>query len=305
MRILVVDDDLGSRLLAEATVQALGHECRTAADGDDAWAQLQDFRPDVLVSDRSMPGLDGLELCRRLRSGTADRYTYVVLVTSLSNPADVLEGMRAGADDYVTKPLNPFDLETRLLAAERVTSLHAELAQARTELTRLARTDSLTGLRNRLGLDEALELQHVVSQRYDRAYCLALGDVDHFKSYNDAYGHPAGDDVLRALGAVLARSVRDVDGVFRYGGEEFLLLLPEQELEGGQSAVRRVLDAVRGLALPHSGSPTGFVTMSFGVATCAPGRRLTSAELVGQADAALYVAKAAGRDRVVATGATG
>jgi diguanylate cyclase (GGDEF)-like protein len=303
MRILVVDDDLGSRLVAEATVQALGHECMTASDGDEAWRLVEELSPDVVVSDRAMPGLDGLELCRRIRSGRGDGYTYIVLVTSLSNPDDVRDGMRAGADDYVTKPLNPFDLEIRLLAASRVTTLHAQLEQARAELTHLATTDPLTGLRNRQGLTEYLDQQHALNQRYDRAYCVALGDVDHFKRYNDAYGHPAGDRVLREIAEVLRSGVRDVDETFRYGGEEFLLVLPEQEAAGALVVVERLLSKVRALGLEHrQGTPAGIVTMSFGIATCAPGRRLTTAALIGEADEALYAAKAAGRDRVLVAG---
>lgn len=307
MKILVVDDDHGSRLVAEATVQALGHECVSATDGDRAWELVQDFQPDVVVSDREMPGLDGLELCRRIRSLPPGGYTYVVLVTSLSNPDHVLEGMHAGADDYVTKPLNPFDLQVRLLAAQRVTQLHAELGRAKAELVRQANTDPLTGLRNRLAMLDNLAQTHTISERYDRAYCLALCDVDLFKNYNDTYGHPAGDDVLRELASTMLAGVRDVDRVYRYGGEEFLLLLPEQTAAGARTALERLLDEVRGLALEHrTGGVTGRVTMSIGIATCRPGRRLSRQELLAEADEALYEAKAQGRDRIViAAGAMG
>lgn len=250
-----------------------------------------------------MPGLDGLELCRRIRAADVQKYTYIVLVTSLSNPSDVLDGMHAGADDYVAKPLNPFDLETRLLAARRVTSLHAELARARADLTRLAATDPLTGLRNRLHLSAELEQLHAVSQRYGRSYCAVLADVDHFKRYNDTYGHPAGDEVLRAVGTVLRVGVRAVDRAFRYGGEEFLLLLPEQTAAGAVIAVERLLQQVRGLSLEHrTGGSSGLVTMSFGIAACAAGAGLTASAVVDAADSALYTAKDTGRDRLAVAG---
>jgi diguanylate cyclase (GGDEF)-like protein len=297
MRIVVVDDDPGSLLVAQASVVALGHECLTAADGDTAWELIQQTAPDVVVTDRSMPGLDGLDLCRRIRETAGDRYTYLVLLTSYKERADVLVGMQAGADDYVTKPLDPFDLETRLLAAQRVTSLHTELARARRALADQARTDPLTGLRNRLELSRDLQRLHDLSQRYDRDYCLVLGDIDHFKHYNDSSGHQAGDDALTQVARALQHGVRDVDTVYRYGGEEFLILLPETSSTAATIAIERLLGAVRGL------EPTGGpVTMSFGIAAYRPARLLSSAALLAEADGALYAAKAGGRDRLVVAG---
>ena len=219
MRVLVADDDLGSRLVAQAAVESLGHECLAAADGLETWDLFTVWQPEVLVTDRTMPGLDGASLCERIRSVEKDSYTYIVLLTALGHPSDVLTGMRAGADDYVTKPLDPFELEATLLAASRVTRLHEELAIAREELIRQARTDPLTGLRNRLGLADALDQLHTISCRYGRSYCVAVFDVDHFKKFNDIYGHLAGDQALRTVSAALASKVRDSDGVYRYGGK--------------------------------------------------------------------------------------
>jgi diguanylate cyclase (GGDEF)-like protein len=299
VRVLVVDDDFGSRMVAEATVQALGHTCLTAEDGDQAWRSIRESAPDVVVSDRAMPGMDGLELCRRIRAMSADSYIYIVLVTSLSNPVDVLEGMHAGADDYIGKPLHPFDLETRLLAARRVTELHAELARTRAELRRQASTDPLTGLRNRLTLDGDLQQLHAVSERYGRSYSLALCDVDNFKGYNDTYGHPAGDAVLRQIATAMVASVRTVDRVYRYGGEEFLIVLPEQPATPAHLVLERVLGAVRALRIVHDASgATNVVTLSAGVASCTPERRISGATLLTEADHALYRAKTNGRDQV-------
>ena len=230
MRVLIADDDLGSRLVAKAAVLAQGHECLTAPDGDEAWRLMSQFRPDVLVTDRNMPGLDGLDLCRRIRASDQDGYTYIVLLTALDDPDEVIAGMEAGADDYLTKPLDPFALHTRLLAATRVTELHAELARARTALLAQANTDPLTGLRNRHGLVADLAQLDHLSLRYGRSYCIAMCDIDAFKAYNDAYGHPAGDQALRTVAAVFSEVARQGDRVYRYGGEEFLVLLPEQDL---------------------------------------------------------------------------
>ncbi len=240
MRVLVADDDLGSRLVAQAAAQAQGHHCVTAADGREAWRLMSQFRPDVLISDRDMPGLDGLTLCRQIRNSEQDGYTYIVLLTALGDPAEVTAGMQAGADDYLTKPLDPFELQTRLLAANRVTALHAELAAARSALLQQANTDPLTGLRNRLGLAADLEQLDHHSQRYGHSYCVAMCDIDFFKAYNDTYGHPAGDQALRSVAAILGDQVRKGDRLYRYGGEEFLILLPEQGVVEASAALERV-----------------------------------------------------------------
>ncbi|MHA7292177.1 GGDEF domain-containing protein [Arthrobacter sp. MDT3-24] len=233
MKVLVVDDDPGSLLAAKAAVERSGHECLTAADGYAAWRLYQSHRPKVVVTDLMMPGLDGLGLCRAIRRAEKDSsYTYLILLTSLGAREDVLAGMDAGADDYVTKPLDPFTLHTRLIVALRVTSLHTELAGYRRMLAEQARTDPLTGLRNRLTLPEDLQQLHRRSERYGLDYCLAMCDVDNFKSYNDTYGHQAGDAALKTVADALAGQVRQSDGIYRYGGEEFLLLLPDQSWSG-------------------------------------------------------------------------
>ncbi len=299
MKVLVADDDLVSRIMLHSSVEALGHECLVAEDGDEAWRLHQDTGPDVVITDRMMPGVDGLELCRRIRARPAERYTYIILATSLTERYDVLMGMEAGADDYLAKPLDPFDLETRLIAALRVTSLHAELARFRCELGRLARTDALTQLRNRLNLGDDLASAHARSQRSGRGYCLVMCDVDSFKRYNDTYGHQAGDEVLRALGATLSAQARQGDSVYRYGGEEFLLLLPDEALSSAAAAGERIRSAIEDLAIVHSGSRVaGVVTISVGVAAFDPGEDTTSQAMLARADAALYEAKTAGRNRV-------
>jgi PleD family two-component response regulator len=272
MRVLVADDDPGSLLVARAAVEQAGHECITAADGDAAWELYRSHRPHVVVTDLKMPGRDGLSLCRAIRAADKDAYTYLVLVTSHGSRDDVLAGMDAGADDYVTKPLDPFHLQTRLLAAHRVTTLHADLAYSRAALSVQARTDPLTGLHNRLKLSEDLAALHSRSERYTEDYCIALCDVDDFKSYNDTYGHVAGDSALHA-GAAL-------------------------------TAMERGLASVSSLGIRHSGTAAGVLTLSAGVSAYAAGNgnRVTSAALLQEADAAMYAAKSAGKNRVQAAG---
>ncbi len=299
MKILVVDDELVSRLVVQAAVERLGHRWVAASDGEEAWRHFQDDRPDVLITDLLMPEADGLELCRRVRASAETGYTYIILATMLGGHEDVVRGMEAGADDYLVKPVEPFDLQAKLIAAERVTALHAELGRYRAELAKLARTDALTQLANRRSLEEDLRMLDARSQRYGRPYCVAICDVDHFKTYNDTLGHQAGDEALRAVAAKLAAEVRASDGVYRYGGEEFVLVLPEQSLQTARAAVERVRAAVEQLAIPHPGrGPGGVVTMSFGIAGFRPGLTTTAEDLLEQADAALYEAKEAGRNRV-------
>ncbi len=298
MKILVADDDPGSLLVAQASVESAGHDCIVAEDGAMAWRLYQEHQPDVVVTDLVMPGLDGLALCRAIRARTDDLYTYIVLVTSQGSRQDVLAGLEAGADDYVTKPLDPFVLHARLLVALRVTSLHADLAHYRRALAEQARTDPLTGLHNRLRLSEDLEQLHTRSERYEHNYCLAMCDVDNFKSYNDLYGHQAGDLALRAVAAVLANEARQSDGVYRYGGEEFLLVLPHETQAGARTFVERALAGVRALDIVHSGDPSGRLTVSAGISAFTPHHRVSPELLLGEADAALYAAKAGGRNRV-------
>jgi diguanylate cyclase (GGDEF)-like protein len=299
MRILVVDDEPTSRLLVQAAVDWLGHQWIAADDGQAAWECFQQDKPDVLITDLMMPGVDGLELCRRVRANAQTSYTYIILVTVLSDRQDIVRGMDAGADDYLVKPLQLFDLQARLIAAQRVTDLHAELDRHRAQLAHLARHDPLTGLSNRRSLDEDLEVLHARSQRYGRGFALAMCDIDRFKAYNDTHGHQAGDQALRAVAATIAGEVRGGDGVYRYGGEEFLLVLPEQTLDTALVAVERVRSAVERLAIPQpAAGPGGRLTLSAGIAAFSPGEPTTAQELLGRADAALYRAKSAGRNQL-------
>ncbi|MFK4638053.1 GGDEF domain-containing response regulator [Paenarthrobacter histidinolovorans] len=294
MKILIADDDQISRMITKAAVEQSGHDCIVAVDGDSAWQLFQEHSPEAVVTDLMMPGLNGLDLCRAIRAAGKDRYTYVILVTSHGSRKDVLAGMEAGADDYVTKPLDPFSLHIRLLAAQRITSLHADLARYRSALTEQARTDPLTKVHNRLKLSEDLGELHDGSH----GYCLAMVDVDNFKSYNDIYGHQAGDAALVAIADTLASQVRATDAVYRFGGEEFLLLLREQSAATADLVMERVRSAVHDLTIEHSGDPDGVLTISAGIAASPGGHPAGTEHLLREADLALYAAKAAGRNRV-------
>lgn len=306
MKVLVADDSAVPRLILQKTLESLGHETVTAVDGDDAWARYQAFLPDVVLSDWLMPGMDGIEFCRLIRDDPADRYTYFVLLTAMTEVEHVITAMAAGADDFIVKPLEQTALQATLIAARRVTALHEQLRDQRASLERLnsllfddARRDSLTLLGNRLRLSEDLAAAAARVQRYGHTYCLALLDIDFFKRFNDALGHPAGDAALRTVAQTLAGSVRSGDMVYRYGGEEFLILLPEQTLETARVAVERVRAAVQAVALPHPDNPpSGVVTVSGGIAQVDPIEHDNVNDWLRHADEALYRAKAGGRNRV-------
>jgi two-component system cell cycle response regulator len=305
VKILVADDDATSRLITEAALRHLGHQCETVTDGAAAWNAFRSGCYDVVISDWMMPGQTGLELCRSIRSDSSNDYTYFILVTRHQAFEQVLEGMDAGADDYIVKPLNPKDLQARLVAAARITSLHRQLRDQRTELeglnielTAIARRDPLTGLANRRALREDLEVLEARVARYGHRYCMAVLDVDHFKSYNDSYGHQAGDRILETIATALKNHARTGDTLYRYGGEEFLCMFPEQSLATGAQAIQRMRAGVERLAIPHLASPFGVLTFSAGLAMLEPGDTRSASDVLKEADEALYRAKQLGRNRV-------
>lgn len=306
MRVLIAEDDNVSRLILLRAVQKFGHECLAARDGLEAWELFQDSDVDMVISDWMMPGMDGIELCRRIRAEDGRPYTYFIFVTALGDKEHLIAGITAGADDYLTKPFDPDELQIRLITAARVTVLHRQLREQRAELERLnsqlfdqARRDPLTQLGNRLRLREDLEALVGRVERYGHGYCAALCDIDFFKAYNDTYGHLAGDEVLALVARTLARGFRRGDTVYRYGGEEFLVILPVASLEAATTAVERVRNEIEALGIAHRARPAPeVITMSAGIASLLPGSGKTVDTWLEEADQALYAAKAAGRNRI-------
>jgi two-component system chemotaxis response regulator CheY len=307
VRVLVAEDSALTRAMLSNALTAMGHECLVAVDGDEAWARFQASGADVIISDRLMPGLDGLELCRRVRERPGDTYTYFVFLTALTHKSEILEGMYEGADDYLPKPLDLDELRARLIAAERVTALHRRLAeqaqaleQSNRALFEIARTDPLTGLGNRLLMAETLTSLQAHVTRYGGSYALALCDLDRFKAYNDILGHIEGDQALRTIASVLKQTIRDTDSIFRYGGEELLVVLPEQTLDSAALAGERLRRAISAIALPHPHNlPYGIVTLSIGIAAFEGTGALDFEAIIAEADTALYEAKRSGRNRVI------
>jgi diguanylate cyclase (GGDEF)-like protein len=306
MKVLIAEDSAVARVALETTLSSLGYDCVVAEDGEAAWELFLACRPDVVISDWLMPGIDGDELCRRVREHPGPSYTYFIMLTSLAAQAHVVRGMEAGADDYLKKPFDTDDLNARLIAAARVRALHERLHAQQTELEVLnmslfeeARRDPLTHVGNRIALGEQLPQLAARAERYGQTYCIALYDVDRFKLFNDTQGHLAGDHVLSAVAAAIASKGRTEDTVYRYGGEEFLVVLPEQDLEDARAATERVREGIFALGMPHPASGVGaVVTVSAGVAQLEKADAGDFEAVLRRADVGLYRAKEHGRNHV-------
>lgn len=306
MRVLIAEDDAIPRMILKLAVEQAGHHCLVAEDGSQAWDMYQNVSVDVLISDRIMPGLDGLELCKRVRQSPGSGYTYFIFLTALGDREQIIAGIQAGADDYLPKPLDPEDLRIRLMVAVRVTELHRQLAIQKAELERLnrelfeqGRCDPLTHLGNRLRLMEDLSVISGKAERYNNDYCAIMCDVDNFKLYNDFYGHLAGDEVLRTIAQTLAKMCRNGDAAYRYGGEEFIVLLPEQKPANVKIAAERLCRGVEALQIPHlTKGPGAVVTISAGVAPLLASDFKAMHLWLKRADEAMYRAKQAGRNQV-------
>ncbi len=311
MKILIADDSPAYRLALQRAVEGLGHECVMAEDGDEAWAIYERGDFEVLISDWVMPGIEGDELCRRVRS-SGRGYCYVIVLTALDDNDHMLRGMTAGADDFLAKPLVTEELEARLAAATRVTKLHRALTDQQVELERLneelkdvARQDPLTAVGNRLRLEEDLDKIDARAVRDGRDYAVVMCDIDHFKGLNDHSGHERGDEVLREVAKALVDGSRRTDSVYRYGGEELVVVMPNCSAEQMGAAAERLRAGVEALGLTHPTVECGVVTVSAGVATRLPKDDDGIEGVLRRADRALYEAKHAGRNKVVSDDGTG
>ncbi len=298
MKVLVADDDAVCRLLLHKTLTAWGYEVVAVSDGRAAWQVLQaDDGPSLVILDWLMPGLDGGQLCRMIRERVCDCYTFVLMLTARRSHLDLLEGLQAGADEYLRKPFDPAELRARLNTGRRIVQLQNELIAARDALRRQATRDALTGVYNHAAILEILERELGRAHREGRPLGVAIGDLDHFKQVNDRHGHLAGDAVLRAVTDLLVTVMRPYDLIGRYGGEEFLVVLPGCD----ESSTFKVCERLRGRLAEqpvlHEGLPIP-VTLSVGAAVSTKALTAGVVELIRAADSALYRAKALGRNRI-------
>jgi diguanylate cyclase (GGDEF)-like protein len=292
--VLIADDDLDIRELVALRLRNAGYEVITAENGEQALRLVDERTPDLLLLDVSMPGMDGLEVCRRVQHG-GPTAPPVIFLTARAHPAGCLEGFDAGAVDYVTKPFRPAELLARVSAAIRAKAVRDAFA-------REATTDGLTAILNRRGLELRAEEAFDLARRYERPLACLMVDIDHFKRVNDTHGHRGGDAVLRQVAERIRSATRISDIVGRYGGEEFVLLLPETDEENAVLAAEKVRRQIADeplLVASQTGAPaTVELRVSVGVA-CFDVCTIDAAELISSADAALYQAKRLGRDRVV------
>ena len=297
---MIAEDDPVSRRILEATLTKWGYEVVVTADGEQAWEVMrQDGAPNLAILDWMMPGMKGTEVCRRIRSHS-DRtpsYAYIVLLSTKAQKQDLIHGMDAGADDYLIKPFDPGELQVRLAAAKRMLDLQAELLETQEALRHEALHDSLTGLWNRSAILEILQNEVVRARRQGTSVGVIIADLDHFKRINDTCGHLAGDTTLRKATEIMQSKLRRYDTIGRYGGEEFLIVIPGCNVTAAGKRAELIRRCLAETAIPLEGRDVS-LTACLGVAAAGPDATDDLDVLIQAADAAMYRAKRAGRNRV-------
>ena len=308
MRVLFVDDSCSVRVAFSARLKEMGHDVVPAADGAEALARFREIPPDLVFMDIEMPGMNGFEVVRQIRAFEATRqwaWTPIIFLTATNTPENLVAAIDAGGDAFIAKSVPEAVFEAKMKAMARIAALRAELSRANRKLAALANLDGLTGLFNRRYMDQRLDELWAVLSREGAPCGLLMVDVDHFKRYNDRYGHLPGDDALRQVAGALARIVEGANAeglreafVARYGGEEFSVILPRCPAKAFPRIAEALRAGVVGLAIPHeSNEPWGRITLSLGGAY-QPRAEGALAQLFRKADAKLYEAKRDGRNRV-------
>lgn len=294
--VMIADDSLVIRAVVQAALEAEGYRVMQAEDGTAALELCRQRPPDVVLLDVVMPGLDGYEVLAQLKADPDLSHIPVVFLTGQTSMGNLVAGLRAGAHDYLKKPFAPEELLARVGSAIHVKQLQDQLRDRNAALDQLSRTDALTGLFNRRHLDEELTIRHADARRHHEPLSLVLLDIDHFKRVNDTHGHSVGDIVLREFAKRLSHKLRIGDIAGRWGGEEFLVILPRTDLGGAVEVAERIRAAIG--ATPFSaGTAQLAVAVSGG---CCEGPGETPVELLHGVDTRLYQAKAAGRDQIAA-----
>ena len=298
MKILVAEDDLVTRRMLQAYLEKWGYEVVMVEDGQRAWQLLQQPNaPRLTLLDWMMPEMDGMSICREVRRLDIQPYIYLILLTARKYQEDVVAGLEAGADEYLTKPFDPYELRARLRAGARIVELQDSLIQAREALRELAMHDPLTQLLNRRATMDFLISELSRSIRERKPLTVMMVDIDHFKSVNDRFGHAAGDAVLCEVARRLRACIRTYDAVGRFGGEEFLVVAPGCDTAPGRAQAERLRGVVCSEAVLLKDLSIS-VTVSVGVATAPEPKAQDWEALLSGADKALYRAKENGRNRV-------
>jgi len=295
--VLVVDDSPVYRKLVEQVLSAEAYSLVFACDGAEAMKLFEERSPSIVVTDWMLPDFSGFELCQRIRSDDTRPYTYIIVMTSNGDKGNVVKGLQAGADDYLTKPFDPEEMLARIGVGRRIIDLNRELAAKSAKLEQAARTDPLTGLPNRRAIEEWAERQTRGAARHGFPLWVVLGDIDNFKTINDSFGHDAGDIVLKIFADMLKKNTRASDICGRLGGDEFLLVITHVESTHVEATVNRFREQFAALSFPLQGQSVR-VTASFGATGVQAKDAQGFGDLVRQADQMLYEAKRAGRNLV-------
>lgn len=294
----MVDDNRDNVEIIATRLRFRGYAVDEATHGEDALAKITGDPPDLILLDVMLPDIDGYEISRRIKGNDQLPYIPIILVTARDSTQDKVTGLDAGADDYLTKPINFPELEARVRSMLRIKRLQDELEEKNRALERLSISDGLTGLFNHRHIHGLLHEEFERVKRTGDLLTVAMFDLDRFKGINDTYGHQAGDRVLQEFAEILRENARDMDRLGRYGGEEFMVLLPETGVEDGAVFVERVRREVARRPFEIGRPEAVHMTVSAGLATY-PNGATTPEELVRRADQALYAAKAGGRDRII------
>ena len=295
--VLVVDDSPVARKSVEHALPKDEYTLLFASTGREAQDLFTKNNPALIITDWLMPDLSGLELCQRIRTEVQGSHVHIILLTGVSEKAQIVKGLQAGADDYLTKPFHPDELLARVRVGRRMVELHQEIEAKNRQLQQLALTDELTGLPNRRAMEDWASKQLSAACRYEFSIWAVIADLDRFKSINDTYGHAAGDTVLKKFAEELISSTRQCDASGRIGGEEFLLVVTHADIHGVRSLVERIREGFEREKFSFGNSEVS-VTASFGVATLQVGEVPNFATVLARADRALYAAKRSGRNRV-------
>jgi len=299
MKVLVVEDDPIHKRMLEKLLTQWGYQVQAVGNGAEAVkALVRDGSIQLVIADWMMPEMDGLDLCREIRKRGSQPYIYFILLTAKDQHDDVVEGLDAGADDYVIKPVHHSELNARIRAAKRIIDLQNQLLEAQERLRVQATHDALTGIWNRRAIFEALERELDRAERQEIPLAVALIDLDNFKQVNDTHGHLVGDEVLRETAQRIRGAVRSYDAVGRYGGEEFLVVAPECDARRARDLAERIRQLLLESPIPTSG-PDVPVTLSLGVVHLEKGTKAGINRVLSAADKALYQAKSGGRNQTI------
>ena len=298
MKILIADDNPTDVFVLKLTLEKWDYKVISCSNGKEAFEILtQEDPPKLAILDWGMPEMTGLEVCQELRFQDLKSYLYVIILSSRTKQDDLLIGLRSGADDYIKKPVDLNELRLRLHAGRRIIDLHESLIAAQEKLQILASQDFLTGIHNRGAAMDTLNREISRASRNKNPLGILTADIDKFKNINDTHGHPAGDSVIKEVAARIQNTLREYDSVGRFGGEEFLVIVPEIQYEDLRSLGNRIRESIANSPIQTLESELS-VTMSFGGAILSNGKTLSDDELIAQADTALYAAKEGGRNRI-------